>query len=338
MEFCMRRLLAGLIPLTASLLVASASARAEEITVMAWGTTWEQGLQKVADNFTKATGIKVNTLPQASSTEGLVKLQSMKAKPTIDVWFTTSSVAARAEKDTELFAPIPKDKLTNADKLISGAETPSWVAAYYYPLSIVYRTDLVKRPITSWNDLWDPEFKGKVAVPTVVMYQARMLLIAALLNGGSLQNVEPGFVALKKLAPNVAMYYESDSDARKALAQGEASILVAPPVQAKSVSDDGLPVKIASPKPTPVMFDVMMEVNTPNKDAATKFIDFVVSPESQAILAKEQNCGPVNTAAQVPDDIKAAMPSAEDQVSFDEGVINANVSAWNDRFTKEIAH
>jgi putative spermidine/putrescine transport system substrate-binding protein len=321
-------------------LLAAAPARAESqsITVESWGVTWDMGLRTIADNFTKATGIQVVAIPQASSTEGLVKLQAMEANPTIDVWFTTSSVAARAEQDHKLFLPIDKSKLTNAPDLIKGAEEEYWVAAYYYPLSIVYRPDRVYTPITGWKDLWDGKFKGQIAAPSIEMYQARLLLVSTLINGGSIDNIDPGLKGLQALAPNVATWYQSDSDGRKALSLGEASVLVAPPALAKAVADDGVKVKIVSPNPTPVMFDVMMLVNTPKHDAAGKFIDYVLSPESQAIIAKGQNVGPVNVKAEPPADVVAAMPKPADQVTFDEGKINANIAAWTDRFTSQVVH
>ena len=70
-------------------------AATQEIAVMAWGTTWEQGLQTVADTFEKQTGIHVVPVTQSGSADGYARLQSMQDAPKIDVWFSTSSLAAR---------------------------------------------------------------------------------------------------------------------------------------------------------------------------------------------------------------------------------------------------
>ncbi|HEY0121640.1 MAG TPA: extracellular solute-binding protein [Rhizobium sp.] len=322
----------------ASILIASPALAQDEITVQAWGTTWDMGLRQVADKFTEATGVKVVSIPQSSSTEGLVKLQAMKAKPTIDVWFTTASVAARAETDTELFSPIDKSALTNAPDMIAGSYTDFWVAGYYYPVSIIYRTDMVKEPIKGWSDLWDKRFAGTLAVPSIEMYQARFLMISSLINGGGIDNVEPGFKAMGSIKPNVATWYQSDSDGRRALATGEVSVLIAPPALAKGLAEDGVKVNIVSPKPTPVMFDVMMLVNTPKKDLGQKFINFVVSAESQTVLAGGQAAAPVNNKSPMSAEDVAAMPKAENQVTFDEQKINAGVPAWTERFNKEIVN
>ena len=261
----------------------------------------------------------------------------MRDNPEIDVWFTTASVAARAETDTKLFSKINRSALQNASDLINGAINDYWVAAYYYPLSIVYRPDLVKEPIKDWADLWDPRFKNKLAIPTIEMYQARMLLVSALINGGGIDQVGPGFDKLKKLAPNVAMWYPSDSDARRAVATGEAVAVVGPPLYAQMLKDDGLPAVIVSPAPSPVMFDVMMLVNTPRKAAAQKFIDYVVGAQSQEIFSKVYEA-PVNVKAKAVPELQQALPEQKDQVVFDEKKINAEINTWSERFHGEVAN
>jgi len=310
---------------------------APTVTVMAWGTTWEQGMQSIADSFTKKTGIKVVPVTQAGSSDGYARLKSMSDAPTIDVWFSTASLASRATQDKKLFSDIPDSKLSNVSHLIGGAKAAGWVAAYYYPLSIVYRPSLVKRPITAWTDLWDPRFANSLAVPDVETYAGRMLLISALTHGGDIMHVDPGFAALQKLKPNIAMFYGSDSDARRALAQGDVSVLVGPPSQAKPLVDAGVDVKVISPKPAPVMFDVMTLVNTKNKEAALQFIDYVISAQSQSVITHAMNMGPVNDTVKADAVLQAELPAKADQVSFDENVINDHIGAWNDKFKAEIA-
>lgn len=308
-----------------------------EITVQAWGTAWEQGLQQVATNFEKKTGIHVVPVTQSGSADGFARLQSMRDAPKIDVWFTTSSFAARVTTDEKMFSKIPDGQFTNLGSLVAGGKTNTWVAAYYYPLSIIYRPKLVKTKLDGWADLWKPEFKSALGIPEVQTYQARMLLLSALTHGGSIDNVEPGFVALKALKPNIAMFYGSDSDVRRALAQGEISAIVGPPSQAKPLRDDGVDVAVKTPKPAVMMFDVMALVNTPKKDMAAQFMDFVISEESQKIITTMFDMGPVNHKVSPSPQLATALPAEADQVTFDEAKINANVGAWNERFKAEIA-
>ena len=327
----------SLLGASASALVASHARAADRfITILIWGTTWQSVMKGIAEDFTAATGIGVQVQTQTTSGESLVKLQAMKADPTVDVWFTTSSVAERAVKDAALFAPIPLDKLANARDVDKDAQTAHWVAAYAYPLGIVYRPDMVKGPITGWEDLWSDRFVNQIGAPAPSSYQARMLLVATLLAGGSIDNVQPGFAKLKAWKKNVAFWYTSDAQARKALAQGEISVLIAPPSAAKTVRDQGVAVAMISPKPAPALFDVMTLVKTAKQDLALQFIDFVLGAQPQAAIASRMQMAPVNRLAPLPPELKAALPAPGASVSFDENVINARFDAWSDEFKQAV--
>jgi spermidine/putrescine-binding protein len=319
-----------------SLASSSAMAQDKSITVLIWGVTWQTAISAASEEFTKKTGVKVNFVTQASSGEGLVKLQVMRAKPTVDVWFTTASVADRAATDGDLLARLPKDKMPNLAMLTQGFAADKYVAVYSYPLSIIYRTDLVDKPITSWADLWQPRFAGKLAVPSMGMYQARMLAIASEVNGGSIKDTDKGFEMLGKLKPNVAVFYGSDAQARQALAQGEVSVLVAPPSQAKRVAEAGVSVKILSPKGSPMNADVMTIVGSGQEALAAEYINFLLDKGINETIARTLNMGAVNRESKQPAALADAMPKPGDELVLDEGFINKNIGAWTDRFNREI--
>ncbi|MGV1768338.1 ABC transporter substrate-binding protein [Rhizobium rhizogenes] len=316
----------------------SANAGQGEVVVMAWGTTWEQGLNAVADSFEKESGLKVTRVTQSGSADGLARLQAMRDAPKVDVWFSTSTLAAQAVKDQKLFAKIPTSDLKNAGDVIAGAVTSDMVAAYYYPLSIIYRPDLVKQPIATWSDLWSAKLTNSIAIPDVQTYAARMLLTANTISGGTINDVTPGLEKLKALKPNIAMFYGSDSDVRRALAQGEVSVLVGPPSQAKPLRDDGVEVKVVSPKPSAVMFDVMTLVNTPQQKDGVKFMDYVISHDAQELISRNFDMGPVNKTSAASKDLADVLPKESDQAVYDDAKVAANMGAWNEKFQAEIAH
>jgi putative spermidine/putrescine transport system substrate-binding protein len=320
-----------------ALAVGAARAEDKKITIMLWGTTWQGVVQKASDDFTKKTGIKVDFASQTTSGEGLTKLQAMKAHPTVDVWFTTDSVAVRAVKDAAMFAALPYAKMPNAADVPDNAKRAGWIGFYGYPVGIVYRTDLVKPPITVWEDLWGTRFKGKLGVPAPSSYQARVMLIAALLAGGSIDNIEPGLQKLKALKDNVVFWYTSDQQARLALAQGEISVLIGPTQALRVPREAGVPVTMVSPKPTPMMFDVMTLVKANHEDLGAEFMNFLLSPEIQGRVSDILLAAPTNKKAGMSDIIKAAQPKPGDAVTFDEDKVNQLFAGWNDRFNAEVA-
>lgn len=316
--------------------VTTANAQNKEINVLIWGVTWKSAFADLSEKFTKETGIKVNYTTQASSGEGLVKLQAMRDKPSVDVWFTTASVAERASADGNLLAPLPKASMPNLKMLPPGLVADKHVAVYTYPLTIIYRTDMVDAPITSWADLWEPRFARRLAVPAMDMFQGRTLMIASVAAGDP-KNAEKGFEMLTKLKPNVAVFYSSDAQARQALAQGEVSVLVAPPSQAKRVIDAGVPVKMVSPKGTPMNADVMTIVGGTNKDEmAAQFINFMLGKAANEAIAAGVSMAAVNRESKQPEALAAAIPKPDDALILDEAVINKNIGAWLQRFNRDI--
>ena len=319
---------------------ATASAQqGQSINVMVWGTTWQSSIQAMSKAFTDKTGIKVNLVTQASSGEGLVKLQAMKARPTVDVWFTTASVAERAVSDAELFAPLPKDKIPNIAKVTPGAATSHYAAVYGYPMSIVYRTDLVKANITRWQDLWTlEELNKKVSVPGMSMYQGRSLMMASMAHGGSATDDAKGFEMLTKLKPKIAMFYSSDAQVRTAMSQGEVAVVMATPAAAKRIADAGRPVKVISPKPAIMNYDVMTIVKSGKEDLSAQYINFLLEPGNNEKIAEQTNMAPVVQGAKMPAELASQLPKPEDMVVLDEKWVNSNMPKWVERFNNEVAN
>lgn len=312
-------------------------AQAEDLTILIWGVTWQSVLQDVAEKFTDETGIKVNVDTQASSGEGLAKLQAMADNPSIDLWFTTASVAERSAKDDNLFAELPKEVVTNLEYLPADMVHPRYAAVYSYPTSIAYRTDLVDGEITSWADLWDPKFERSLAVPSMGMYQGRLLMMSAGKDGGDPLDEEAGFAALEELLPNVALFYTSDAQARQALAQGEASVLVATPAQGKRVLDAGRSVEILSPKPAIMNFDVVMMPAGKKQAEAAQFLNYILSDSVNEFIAERLNMSAVNINSKQPVALIDQLPEKGDEFIPDEGLINERIGDWLDRYNEIIA-
>jgi putative spermidine/putrescine transport system substrate-binding protein len=321
--------------LSTSTMPVNAQTSQETLTVMSWGIT-QSALKVVNEDFTKQTGVKVRLVAQTGSAEGLARLQSMRNAPTVDVWMSTAAVAERAFTDKQLFVPLPADKMPNLKTLAPGLATSGYASIYTYPLSIGYRTDAVKTPITSWSDLWKPEFKGKLGLPDITAYQGRLLLLAEAV-GGQPGSPETGFDTLRKLKPNIAMFYSSDAQARQALAQGDVSVLVETPAHLKRVNDAGVPLTIVSPKGTLMNSDVAMIVNTPNAARAASYINFLLDKKNNAQIGEILNMAPANRGSAMPEALAKVMPSAADAVVPDETEINKNIAAWDSRFKRDIA-
>jgi putative spermidine/putrescine transport system substrate-binding protein len=337
-SFAMRGIWAALGCAAALLVSCDAFAQQRQVKVMTFGSTWERVLKPLAPAFKQETGIEIVPVIENSSAEGLAKLQASRANPGVDVWFTGEAIAIRAASDKDLFLPLPVDKIPNLGKLMDGAHSEKFVAYWYFPTGIVYRPDLVPGgKITSWNDLFQPALKNAIALPAPTVYPGRTILIAALLNGGSIDNVAPGIEFLGKMRDQVAMFHSSDTNARKALARGEIMAMLGSPSAVKELADQNIPVAMVSPKPTPLIFEGMMMVNNGNADAAATFINRALAADWQKHMTDVYNLGPVNKEVKPAEALEKVLPTPENAVTFDEAKINAHLGEWTEEFNRAIA-
>ena len=157
--------------------------------------------KEIIDTFSTKYGIKVNSAqPDANSQDEINAANQQKGKSTAPDVFDLGQAIALA--NTDLFAPY---KVATFDDIPAEFKDPdgTWVNDYGGYESIGY--DSAKVPeIKDFNDLLKPEFKGKVALngdPTTASAAANGVLMAAIANGGSVDDIAPGvefFVKLKQ--------------------------------------------------------------------------------------------------------------------------------------------
>ena len=154
---------------------------------------------KMIEAFTQKYGIEVDSAqPDASSQDEINAANQLRGQERApDVFDLGANVALR---NTDLFTPykvatwndIP-DPLKDASGL--------WVSDYGGYMSIGYDADSVPA-VTSVKDLLKPEFRGKVALngnPTQASAGFNGVMMAALANGGSADDIAPGVEFFRQL-------------------------------------------------------------------------------------------------------------------------------------------
>ncbi|OBK77038.1 extracellular solute-binding protein [Mycobacterium sp. 1164985.4] len=150
--------------------------------------------------FSDKYGIKVNSVqPDASSQDEINAANQQKGRSTApDVFDLGQSVALA---NTAMFAPY---KVVNFDDIPAAFKDAdgTWVNDYGGYMSIGY--DSAKVPaVTRIEDLLKPEYRGKVALngdPTQAGAAFSGVLMVALSQGGSADDIAPGVEFFRKLA------------------------------------------------------------------------------------------------------------------------------------------
>ncbi len=205
---------------------------------------------------------------------------------------------------------------------------------------ILYRTDRVKTPPTSYKDFLDPQYKGHIAFPTITNgYGTDFLVMLAKSMGGSEKDIEPGFKALAQIAAD-ATIFKAASEVPGLFAQGDAWIIPYDSTSAKRCKDAGLPVAFVPPaEGSPASYcTVCLAAKAPRLDLARAAAAQFISVESQTSIAEQLQWAPVNSKVPLPDQLKQQLPRPDQLLDLDESYITQMRPQWTERFNREIAH
>jgi putative spermidine/putrescine transport system substrate-binding protein len=169
------------------------------LNVIALPPTWAN-YGELLSTFSKKYGIKITSAnPNGSSQDEINAVKQLgtqsRAPDVLDVG------QAYALAGTQYFAPYKVASWSNIPAINKDANG-DWYNDYGGYISIGCNTKLVKVCPTSFKQLLDPMYKGQVALdgdPTEANAAFSGVYAAALSNGGSLSNINPGLSFFKQL-------------------------------------------------------------------------------------------------------------------------------------------
>ena len=201
--------------LTAMMLISFSSVAQEKVVLYNWA---DYIPDSVLRSFTKETGIKVEVATFDSNETMFAKLQLVNGKG-YDLAIPTTFFI-ELMKRADLIQPIDKSKLKNfknlEPSLLNQAYDPNNKYSIPYlwgSTAIAVNTDeMDASSITSWKDLWKPEFKDQI----LLLDDVRDIFLMALKAKGFENNttnedeIRQAYEALVELLPNVKLFL-SDS-------------------------------------------------------------------------------------------------------------------------------
>ncbi|SHM79308.1 putative spermidine/putrescine transport system substrate-binding protein [Roseovarius litoreus] len=317
----------------------------ESLNVSAYGGSWGDALQAcIFTPFEEATGIDVVVEPSASSVT-LSKLQAEASSPIMDVAWMDGGVSELA-RDSGVVAPIDPSLAPGLAGVIDQAKYKTEgggiyaVGNGYFAVGIVYNSEEITTPPTSWEDLWNAEYAGRVILPSAVN-SIGVPIFAAFnaLAGGTLDDLTPGIEKMKTLEP--ALFFDSSGVANSGFQTGEGVIGAHYATQAFTMADGGLPIAYAIPKEGAMASDIRIHIvkGTKNSEAAHKLVDFAVQPAQAGCLATRLQVGPSTSGVELPPEVAARMPwgadgSIDDLAVADWTAINAYRDALSEAWTR----
>jgi putative spermidine/putrescine transport system substrate-binding protein len=310
------------------------------------GSTETLMKEKIIPPFEAKTGAKVVYVP-GNSTDILAKVQAQKGKQEISLAIIDDGPMYQAV-GAGLCAPVDfsgslADLYANA-KMVGDKS----VGIGFIATGLAYNKDVFKKngwaPPTSWKDLEDPKYKGKVVIPPITNgYGLLTLVMQARVNGGGEDKIDPGFdTMIKKVAPNVLAWEPSPGKMAQMMQTGEGALVVWGNGRVQAVADQGAPVEFVYPKEgAPViMVAACVTDGAPQAKLGQQFLQHLVSPEVQGFIAQGVGWGPVNKNAKIAPEVAKKVVFGPQQVAAlvapNYNVINAKRAEWTQRWNRAV--
>lgn len=238
--------------------------------------------------FEKKYNCKINYDVFANNEELLAKIQAGGAQYDL---IQPSDYMVSTMVKLNLLEKLDKTKIPNMKNIVKTLQAPSYDPTGDYSViytwgmtGIVYNKKYITKTPTSWADLWNPEYKGRV----ILLNDSREVFGMALKKNGFSNNstdkdqLDKAFADLKTLAPSI-LAYDTDTIKQKFIAE-EAWIGTMWSGDASFTYKDNKNIGFVIPKEGTLIWADTFAIpkGAKNKELAEKFINFMYEPKISA--------------------------------------------------------
>jgi len=291
-------------------IVATGSAfAADEPVLNLYSARHYQTDEALYDNFTKATGIKINRI-EAGDEQLVERLKSEGAASPADVLLIVDAARLWQAEQLGLFQPVKSAVLEERIPAKYRDPAGNWYGFSYRARVIVYNKSMIDRAdIATYEALADPKNKGKICTRSG-SHPYNLSLI-----GSEIANLGPAKAEAwaKGVVANMArMPKGGDTDQIKAVAAGECAIALsntyyyARIMRSTQPADREIVAKTAIVFPDQAGNGTHVNIsgagvlkNAPHKDSAIKFLEYLASNDAQRYFADGNNEWPVVPSVKV---------------------------------------
>lgn len=323
-------------------LAAPALAQDRTLTISWWGFNGEKLESIILAPFREQCGCEIQ-FETGNNGERLNKLQ-IRNGAGVDVAYFSDSFSQQGI-ELGLFQQLDRSKLPNLEGIYELAQDPQGGYGPAYTIGrvgIVYDSEKVDPPITSWNDLWREDLASSLSLPGITTTAGPMVVMKAGEHEGvdAFEDEDAAFAGVEALKPNVVKNYNTGSEMINLFSTGEVSAAIA---------QDFTLAQIQAAVPSVVWADLeegsIATLNTVNipvgaaePELAYEFINFILSPEIQQQLAEQGVDAPVATAVELTPEQAALWTYGADVIAglqrVDYARMNAAKGGWVDRWNE----
>ncbi|MDR7556138.1 MAG: ABC transporter substrate-binding protein [Armatimonadota bacterium] len=291
--------------LALALLVAAVvpqSAPAQANRVLVYAIVQQEEAARLVSLFRERTGLAAEFVRGSGGTI-VTRVIAERPNPRADVVLGGASNLHLAMKAAGALLPYVSP-ITAAVPRTARDPVGYWTGFYYTALGFGVNVDRFKRKFgarplpTSWEELADRAFRGEIVMTDPVASSTAYLFLSGMLQ---LLGPEKGWQYFDRLVPNVAQFPSSGSAPPRMLGAGEYAIGISFVHSFGRVIEQGFPVKLVIPEPTPgEVGAVSIIAGGPNPEGARRFVEFMMSREAQQAYTDLSYTTPVRTDVKLP--------------------------------------
>ncbi|HWV17821.1 MAG TPA: Fe(3+) ABC transporter substrate-binding protein [Rhodocyclaceae bacterium] len=277
------------------------AAQAEDKVLNLYSARHYQTDEALYSNFTRITGITINRI-EGKEEELLERIKNEGANSPADIFLTVDASRLAQAEQLGLFAPV-KSKVLES-RIPKHLRSDSWFAFSKRARVIIYnKAQFTAADAQNYEDLASPKFKGKVCSRSG-SHPYNISLMAALVAHNGEAKTEAwakGIVANFARAPK-----GGDTDQIKAVSAGECGVAVSNTyylvrlLRSSKPEDKKIMDNIGIVWPNQTSYGTHVNISgggmlksAPHKEAAVKFMEYLVSDLAQEYFANGNNEWPV---------------------------------------------
>lgn len=300
-------------------LAAAGAANAADVVVTSYGGLWEKATRECfVKEFEKRTG-KTAEVVLGNATQWINQVAANPTKPPVDVMVNNIDEVLDANRRgiVEPFDVKNVPRLPELDPALVAVGYGHGATVAYSSMGIAYNTKTVKNPPKSWQDFVEGTKKGQwqAAIPDInyVSTLGHTLWLFAHVNGGGVNNFDPGFQVIRDMYRSKNLQFWSDPNAFLNLIKtGDIDIGMYWEGRTLAFKDQGNPeIAFINPAPGAVVNTAVVQKVKNGSPLGWEFIDVMMSPEPQACFGNFMQYRVSNTKAQMKPELVARLTKME---------------------------
>ena len=314
----------------------------DSVIIGVYSGDWEKSIEQAAlSAFADETGIDVQVVSGADA-EWLTKLQAANGKNVPYDLLILQPDSIQKAIDANLLQDLDVEHVPNLANLFDSVKTRFTVDDKLYAagfsmgqLGIVYRTDLVSTPPTSWADLWSDGFSKSLGISPLT-YSAGLQFFWSQTDGGA--DIDEAFAKMEQLKPNISSYPDGAGTIQTLLQRGDVAAVPFWDGRAFAWQAQGQPIGFAYPTDGPVaaIASWVIPQGAPNLANAYRLLDYLCQAEPQSKYADLSFYGMCNKNATYSDDFLSKAQVGEEFYNnldwIDYSVATPNLADWSTRW------